>query len=111
MEEKIFYYHSKPTVNLNLDDGSINVFPRFTVAGEFKDADLILAISLCSERDHFIKKLGRIRSSGRLKSQGKGKVRVPGLYVKDRTAKDFVKEVIHLTQGKTKKQLIKDFGL
>jgi hypothetical protein len=68
METDIFYYHGKTT------DGH-----RFTVAGRFQpmlendldtESDVImLGISLCGEQDQFAKKLGRIRSAGRMKSK------------------------------------------
>jgi hypothetical protein len=69
METDIFYYHGKTT------DGH-----RFTIAGRFQTlieneinsdgADvLMLGISLCGEQDQFAKRLGRIRSAGRMKSK------------------------------------------
>jgi len=66
METDIFYYHGKT------NDGY-----RFTIAGRFQelpenggDSDVImLGISLCGKQDQFCKKLGRIRSAGRMKSK------------------------------------------
>jgi len=59
MEKKVLFYHGKTT------DGR-----RFTVAGKFdgkdKDAHINIGIALCSEKDQFVKKLGRIKAEGRM---------------------------------------------
>lgn len=39
---------------------------RVTVVGEFVDGKLKLAVSRCSEKDHFVKKIGREIASKRL---------------------------------------------
>lgn len=52
-----FIYHSKPTWLYN---------PRVTVAGKIEDNKLKLAVARCSEKDQFIKKVGRELSIERL---------------------------------------------
>jgi hypothetical protein len=42
--------------------------PRVTVVGEFKDGVLNLAVSRCSEKDNFSRKIGRVIAIGRLQS-------------------------------------------
>ena len=49
------FYHGKTT------DGN-----RFTIAGKYEGDVLRLGISVCSKKDQFRKKLGRVRSQGRL---------------------------------------------
>jgi hypothetical protein len=68
INEEVFYYHGKTI------DGY-----RFTIAGRFqdlienptdKDVDvLMLGIALCGENDNFVKKLGRMKAEGRMKSK------------------------------------------
>jgi hypothetical protein len=41
---------------------------RFTVAGKPVDGDILLGISICSSQDQFIKKVGRAKANGRMKS-------------------------------------------
>ena len=66
MEEKTLFYHGETT------DGY-----RFTIAGRFEpmprgedqDVDVIqLGTSLCTPDDQFVKKLGRQKAEGRMKS-------------------------------------------
>ena len=45
---------------------SKNSCVRVTVVGEFIDGKLRLAVSRCSEKDHFVKKVGREIASKRL---------------------------------------------
>lgn len=52
-----FIYHSKPTWLYN---------SRVTVAGKIEDNKLKLAVARCSEKDQFIKKIGRDISIERL---------------------------------------------
>ena len=55
---KVLFYHGKTT------DGN-----RFTVAGRFVEDTLHLGVSVCSKKDQFRKKLGRVRAQGRLDCQ------------------------------------------
>ena len=67
--EEVLFYHGESS------DGY-----RFTIAGRFQpmlendidnESDVImLGISLCGEKDQFAKKIGRVRSEGRMKSKG-----------------------------------------
>lgn len=59
MKDETLFYHGTSA------DGR-----RFTIAGQFQEegADLVLGISVCSPGDQFIKKIGRKKSEGRLKS-------------------------------------------
>lgn len=48
---------------------------RFTIAAEFKkdrtnNDDLFLGIAICSKDDQFVKKIGRKKAEGRLRSEG-----------------------------------------
>lgn len=71
MENKIYFYHGTTT------DGR-----RFTLAGRYEipsdnHAELIIGLSICSKRDQFIKKLGRVRSQGRsLSNDNFGKFKI-----------------------------------
>ena len=45
---------------------------KYTIAGVYETPTLLrLGISLCTARDSFVKKLGRVRAEGRLKSKSK----------------------------------------
>ena len=63
--ENTLFYHGKTLDN-----------KRFTIAGKIKtDGDLILGLSLCSEHDQFVKKVGRAKAEGRAKARyPRGKV-------------------------------------
>jgi len=64
MKQQPYYFHGVS------QDGS-----RFTVAGQYEDEKLIVGIALCSKKDQFVKKLGRIKSYGRVLSKnGHGKL-------------------------------------
>lgn len=64
--KKVYYYHG------TLKDGT-----RYTAAGVFDNSakTLTIAYAICSRKDQFCKKSGRIKTLGRLKSKSiKGKV-------------------------------------
>ena len=98
--EQIYYYHSKST-------------PRFTIAGRFNNSHLVLAIALCSEKDQFVKRLGRIKAKGRLSSNRQGKINVPVKRDPEKKlmGRIFNLAVIELTKSKNKEQLIRQFNL
>ena len=52
---------------------------KFTTAGIVKDETLSVGVSVCGNRDHFSKKIGRIRAEGRAKQHdgGRGKYIFP----------------------------------
>lgn len=52
----MYYYHSKPEEGTN----------RITVAGQWNNGILDLAIAKCSKRDQFKKEMGRTISQSRL---------------------------------------------
>ena len=69
--KKVYYYH-----------GTLNDGTRYTAAGVFdnKAHTLTLAFAICSERDQFSKKTGRIKSLGRLMSTSdKGELKTKGI--------------------------------
>jgi hypothetical protein len=68
---KTMYYHGVTS------DGR-----RFTLAGELlaDEADLNLGIAICGTKENFIKKVGRIKAEGRLKSHNYGGRQLRSLY-------------------------------
>lgn len=59
METKTLFYHGRTPDNR-----------RFTLAGRYgTSTTLSLGISICSEEDQFIKKVGRMKAEGRSKSK------------------------------------------
>jgi len=63
---EVLYYHGRTS------DGY-----RFTIAGKYEassDDDqidiIIVGVSLCSKKDQFVKRTGRLKAEGRMKSHG-----------------------------------------
>lgn len=105
---KTIFYHGKTQEGL-----------RFTIAGSFSESliktSLRLGISICSEKDNFCKKTGRIRSEGRMNQKNNN---APGsctmkvsLEDPKETIKTFVKVVSTNFEGKPKKEIQKVFNL
>jgi len=90
-EEPTYYYHGQTS------DGY-----RFTIAGRFqpmlendldKDVDVIMmGISLCSRTESFVKKLGRMKAEGRMKSKSTHGRTYYSLYSETRPLNWFVEE-------------------
>lgn len=84
--DKILFYHGT-TNDLN--------FRRFTIAGRFEEQnrELSLAISICSNQDQFVRKIGRKKAEGRLFSKGfKGNILInlySNNYFKSKSKKGF----------------------
>jgi hypothetical protein len=57
-ESKVYYFH-----------GKLNDDTRYTVAGEIYGEDLHLGFSICSKRDQFCKKTGRVKATGKMMSK------------------------------------------
>ena len=101
---------------------------RFTIAGRFQpmlweaqdpDQDVImLGISLCSKCNQFVKKLGRIRAEGRMKSKTMlGRTyfslyqeTMPLNWFADQKAKIFI-EAAQLNSALSRKSLMRKFNL
>jgi hypothetical protein len=61
---------------------------RFTIAGNVLDDAVILATAVCSSKDTFVKKIGRLKSQGRLESSKlKGKIILPVARDKEKEGK------------------------
>lgn len=102
---------------------------RFTIAGRFQtmienDADLDgpdiirLGISLCSKQDHYAKKLGRIRSEGRMKSKNIHGQSYYSLYEEEKPVRWFegqehkvFTEAAALNSALTRDKLMRKFNL
>lgn len=63
-EDEILFFHGRTV------DGA-----RFTMAGKYsyhkdvEDADLITSVAVCSENDQFVKRVGVMKSTGRILSK------------------------------------------
>lgn len=58
----VLYYHGKT------EQGQ-----RYTIAGTYVDNVLQLGLSFCNPKDAFVKQIGRVKSSGRLRSKNSSK--------------------------------------
>lgn len=78
---KILFYHGE-TDSVFIRDNK-TLARRFTIAGQFIEDDLYLAISICNPNDQFRKQTGRNKAKGRLLSQNFVGKRILSLYCKD----------------------------
>jgi hypothetical protein len=120
INEEVFYYHGQTV------DGY-----RFTVAGRFQclmenpvdesnaEVDvLMLGIALCGKHDNFVKKLGRMKAEGRMKSKSIIGRTYFSLYQEtrplnwfmDQKTKVFI-EAAQLNSALKRKSLMKKFNL
>ena len=116
-EEPTYYYHGKTI------DGY-----RFTIAGRYqalnddpdKDVNVIMmGLSLCSRTENFVKKLGRMKAEGRMKSKSpKGRSFFSLYYKKELTRNWFVEEktkhfieAAALNSALKRDSLMRKFGL
>lgn len=80
---------------------------KFTIAGKYEieqsflkksRTNLVLAIALCSGKDPFVKKVGRIKAEGRLNSNKNiGKVTVP-IEIDDHGIQTFINNVKNFSE-------------
>lgn len=76
----VLFYHGKTV------DGR-----RFTIAGNVYDNRMVLAMSVCSKKDGFVKKTGRLKASGRLKAiSNRGNIVLPMPIANDEKIKTFI---------------------
>jgi hypothetical protein len=91
---------------------------RFTIAGKFvkkglisPKESLIMGVSICGKKDNFIKKVGRIKSEGRLHATNeKGNLEVPVKLVGDFEVREFIGQVTKFNTYEFK-NLVKAFHL
>lgn len=87
---------------------------RFTIAGKFEKDNLILGLSLCSDKDNFCKKTGRIKAEGRMNQKQKnasGTCIIKCVSQQNEEIKTFIKVVSEKFNCLTKKELKQQFNI